>query len=207
MKKFTALLFSLIAGFFTTISAQEVISMRSQTMGISVGAAGGYLSFRDDVAHPLGAESGPGFGGHIQYGFSHRFSGVFAVQNYFVTAKSENKADNSYPYLEADLSAMFNFGSTNSQLRPMLAVGGTFTKVSESYYNFSTGEIQDEVYSGIGFVGGAGLSYFIKPELSVDLNFQIHSGAFSKTLVDRSPINVQHSYYTFNGLLGLSYHF
>ncbi|MFZ1676261.1 MAG: hypothetical protein WAT91_03255, partial [Saprospiraceae bacterium] len=112
-----------------------------------------------------------------------------------------------YPYLEVDGSVIFNFGSTNTKLRPMISVGGTYTKMSESYYNFTTGNIQDEVYSGIGFVGGAGLSYFINTKLSVDLLFQIHSGAFSKTLVNRLPLNVQHSYFTFNGLLGISYHF
>lgn len=181
--------------------------MQSKTDGISLGAVVGFLSFRDDVAHPKGAESGPGFGGHIKYGFNHKFSGSLAVQNYIVSAKSENKADQTYPYLEVDVNAIFNFGSTNSRLRPMLSVGGTYTKMSESYFNFTLGQIDDEVYSGIGFVGGAGLSYFMKPELSVDLTFQIHSGAFSKTLVNRQLVNVQHSYYTFNGLLGISYHF
>ncbi|HZV71120.1 MAG TPA: outer membrane beta-barrel protein [Saprospiraceae bacterium] len=209
MRLFITFLFFLAARCLTPISAQEVISMQSKTDGISVGATVGFLSFRDDIAHPRGAESGPGFGGHIQYGFNHKFSGLLAVQNYIVTAKSENKVDQTYPYLEVDVSAVFTFGSTNSQLRPMLSAGGTYTKMSESYYDFinGTGEINDEVYSGIGFVGGAGISYFMQQQLSIELIFQIHSGAFSKTLVNRLPVNVQHDYYTLNGLLGLSYHF
>lgn len=207
MKSYITFLLLLACGWLTNISAQEVISMQSKTTGVSIGAAAGFLSFSDNIVHPDGAETGFGFGGHIQYGFSHKFAAVLAVQNYSVTAKSINAADNSYPYLEVDGSVAFTFGSTNTQLRPMISVGGTYTKMSESYYNFDTGNIQDEVYSGIGFVGSAGLNYFIKPELSVDLSFQIHSGAFSKTLVDRFPVNFQHSYYTINGLLGISYHF
>ncbi len=200
---------ALFISFLSTskLIAQEVISMKSKTIGISAGAAVGSLSFRDDIAHPDGAEEGIGIGGHIQYGFSHKFSAAIAVQNYFVHAGSSNAADKTYPYMEADVTAIFTFGSTNTQLRPMLAAGATYTRMKETYFNFQTGFYQDEIYSGIGFVGGAGLSYFIKPELSVDLLLQIHSGYFSKTLIDQVQFNVQHSYYTFNGLLGVSYHF
>ncbi|MFZ1677618.1 MAG: hypothetical protein WAT91_10110, partial [Saprospiraceae bacterium] len=115
MKSYITFLLLLACSWLTTISAQEVISMQSNTTGVSIGAAAGFLSFSDDVAHPDGAETGFGFGGRIQYGFSHKFAAALAVQNYFVTAISDNAESDIYPYLEVDGSVIFTFGSTNTK--------------------------------------------------------------------------------------------
>lgn len=201
-------LFVLI-GLFTissNLSAQQVIEMKSKTNGFSAGVHVGYLSYQDDQIHPS-TDNGLGYGAHIQYGFNHKFAIDLAFQHYAVKSKSSNNINSPYPYTELDCTARFSFGSTNTQLRPFLLAGVNYTRSQELFEDPFTFFQSLETYSGYGFAGGFGVSYFVQPEISIDITLLVHSGSYVNTTINGADFQFDHSYLSYIGLGGISYHF
>ncbi|MEP6795945.1 MAG: OmpW family outer membrane protein [Saprospiraceae bacterium] len=198
------LLFSSIC--FGQLFGQEVIELKSRTSGLSAGVQAGYMSYQDDQIHPAN-DNGFGYGAHVQYGFNNKFGVDLSFTHYEVKSNSFNNINSPYPYTAIDCTARFFFGSTNSSLRPFLSAGINYTRSQELFQDPNTFFESNEIYSGYGFAGGFGISYFLQPEISIDLSVVANSGSYINTTVNGQDFEFDHRYLSYIGLGGLSYHF
>ncbi|MGB3080810.1 MAG: outer membrane beta-barrel protein, partial [Saprospiraceae bacterium] len=155
------------------LSSQEVIAIHSKTKGFSFGIHGSYLDYTAKSLH-YEAQTGPGFGGFVQYGFSHQWAVSLAVQHYFMDPKTIDLLNSPYPYTEFDLTGKYIFGSSNSVVRPFLALGGNYTTQDESFYDATGFFVLETTYSGFSGCGGAGVAIFLTNQLSIDISAYYH---------------------------------
>jgi len=189
--------------------------LASRTKGFSAGAHVAYISHENDAFHHA-AEYGFGYGVIAQYGFNHKIAVAIAYQHYTLDSKEINSIVNPYQLFEYDIMGKYIFGSSTLKLRPYVQAGFNFTNTEEGFYYPQLGQFQDvyttEEYYGILFLAGAGLSYYITPDFSIDLNFIMHVGQYNKVYLTTNytateKIDVESDIFNLNGLLGAQYHF
>jgi len=205
MKILISLFFVFLSGYSHRIFSQEIVAINSMTKGFSIGGHAAYLSY---TASSLQFEphTGVGYGGYIQYGFTHQLAVAINVQHYKMDPKTTELIESPYPYTEIDLIGKYIFGSTNSKLRPFLSLGGNYSTQEEMFYDPNTGGEIDAIYSGFTACGGAGLNIFLTPNLTFDLSGLYHLGAYGVT---QNEIHYETTYdfTAFKFLGGFSYHF
>ncbi|MBC7883898.1 MAG: outer membrane beta-barrel protein, partial [Saprospiraceae bacterium] len=175
-----------------------------KTKGFSAGVHAGYLSY---TANNLlfEANTGFGFGGFVQYGFSHQLALSLGIQHYYMDPKTIALLNSPYPYTEFDITAKYIFGSTNSVVRPFLALGGNYTTQDEFFEDDIEGLIE-ATYSGFSGCGGAGVAFFLTNQLSLDISAYYHIGSFG-VIQNRIKYDVTYDFTAYKGLAGISYHF
>ncbi|MFZ1677617.1 MAG: hypothetical protein WBP41_01465 [Saprospiraceae bacterium] len=207
MKILISLFFVFLFGYTNHMFSQETLSGKSITKGFSIGVHGAYLSY---TASSLQFEphTGYGFGGYIQYGFTHQLAVALSVQHYMMDPKTTDLIKSPYPYTEFDLIGKYIFGSTNSPLRPFLALGGNYSTQEEMFYDINDPNLKkiDAIYSGFTACGGAGINFFLTPQLTIDLTGMYHLGAFGVTQND-VHFDRTYDFTAFKFLGGFSYHF
>jgi len=197
---------------YEVVSGQDVVAIQSKTKGLSAGVHLGFVSYTNDNLH-LETEGGTGYGAQLQYGFNHQIAAAFAFQHYSISTKSLDNGstayniDSPYPYTEIELIGKYIFGSTNSKLRPNIALGLNFTRSKETYYNPNFNFVSNETYSGYGICGGGGLRYFLNTQMSIDFTLMVSSGNFTTNLVNGQEVDFEHWFLTYKGLFGFMYHF
>ncbi|HEX8243349.1 MAG TPA: hypothetical protein VF541_07630 [Longimicrobium sp.] len=123
---------------------------RSDTRGLVLGFNLTGSTIPDSRSFP-GTGSGLGFGLTAAYGVSEHVS-LFA------------RGDAAYRVGHWDAGARYTFGSPAAALRPY--VEGAYTRTGTSSQGIRS--------SGSGVTGGAGVQYFVKPNLALDVGL-IHS--------------------------------
>ena len=186
------------------IFSQELVSVKSITKGFSIGGHAAYLSY---TASSLLFEpnTGYGYGGYIQYGFTHQIAVAIEVQHYMMDPKTIELLESPYSYTEIELIGKYIFGSTNSALRPYLAAGGNYTTQQEKFLDPNQNEI-DATYSGFPVCGGAGINFFLTPHFTFDLSGFYNIGTFGVTQ-NGTKFDTTYDFTAFKFLGGFSYHF
>ncbi|MEP6646417.1 MAG: hypothetical protein ABJC12_04960 [Saprospiraceae bacterium] len=204
MKILLPLVCIFVAGCTVSLYSQEEFSLKSKTKGFSIGAHAAYLSY---TASSLLFEpnTGVGYGGYIQYGFTHQIAVAINVQHYKMDPKTIELLNAPYPYNEIDLIGKYIFGSTNSQLRPFLSLGENYARQVEEFLGSQQEDIK-AVYSGLSTCGGAGIYFYLSPELTVDLSGLYHIGSFG-VVQNGVSFNDKYDYSAFKFMGGFSYHF
>ncbi|HEX5113549.1 MAG TPA: outer membrane beta-barrel protein [Saprospiraceae bacterium] len=211
---------TLIALILTpSLFGQEQLTLASRTKGFSAGIHAAYISHENDSYH-YEAEYGFGYGFIAQYGFNHKMALALAYQHYSVDSKASNSNVNPYQLFEYDIIGKYTFGSSTSKLRPNLNAGFSFTNTEEGFYyeQFPINNpvyfnvFTTEEYYGILFLAGAGLSYYVTPEISLNASFLMHVGQFTKVYLttnytDTEKIDIESDIFNLNGQLGVQYHF
>ncbi|MBK9981746.1 MAG: hypothetical protein IPP15_04875 [Saprospiraceae bacterium] len=207
MKILISLLFVFLSGYSNFVFSQETIGVKSSTKGFSIGGHGAYLSY---TASSLQFEphTGYGFGGYLQYGFTHQIAVALNVQHYWMDPKTTELIKSPYPYTEIDLIGKYIFGSTNSPVRPFLSLGGNYSTQEEMFYDISDPNLKkiDATYSGFTACGGAGINFFLTPRFTIDLSGLYHLGAFGVTQ-NGTHYDATYDFTAFKFLGGFSYHF
>lgn len=207
MKIYRSLLLIMLVFGVQKLISQDIIEMRSQTIGFSGGIHVAYLSYTQDYLHEE-AQDGIGFGAQIQYGFNHQFAASLAYQFYSLNSGSTPILNSPYPFSEVDLLGKYIFGSTTTPLRPYISLGLNYSRSKQDFYNQQNNfEYTSATYSGITFCGGGGLSYFFSPEWSVDASFLFHTGSFSTIYENRVLIDDSLKFTSIRGTAGVVYHF
>ncbi|HZV71121.1 MAG TPA: hypothetical protein VFG10_16315 [Saprospiraceae bacterium] len=204
MKILISLFFVFLSGYTNRVFSQEIVAVRSITKGFSIGGHAAYLSY---TASSLQFEphTGVGYGGYIQYGFNHQLAVALSVQHYKMDPKTTELIESPYPYTELDLIGKYIFGSTNSRLRPFVSLGGNYSTQEEMFYGPNL-EVIDATYSGFTACGGAGMNFFLTPNLTFDVSGLYHLGAYG---VSQNGVQYENTYdfTAFKFLGGFSYHF
>ncbi len=207
MKILSSLFLVFLCGYTNRMFSQETIGVKSITKGFSIGVHGAYLSYTAS-GHQFEPHTGYGIGGYIQYGFTHQIAAALNVQHYWMDPKTTDLIVRPYPYTEFDLIGKYIFGSTNSPIRPFLSLGGNYTTQEEKFYDINDPDLReiDATYSGFTACGGAGINFFLTPNLTIDLSGLYHLGAFGETL-NGFHHEITYDFTAFKFLGGFSYHF
>lgn len=162
MKRISLVVLALGSAVFAAGSAQAQLAQpgigsgRSDTRGWAVGfnLSGGTIP---DSPSGVGASSGLGLGVTAAYGVSDHVS-LFA------------RGHTAYRVGHWDLGARYGFGSPAATLRPYLE--GAFTRAATTSQGIRS--------AGNGFTGGAGVEYFVKPNLALDVGLVHSRGRFNE---------------------------
>ncbi|HZV71119.1 MAG TPA: outer membrane beta-barrel protein [Saprospiraceae bacterium] len=207
MKILVSLLFLNSVFFITKLSGQEVIAMLSRTHRLSAGANAGFISYTSPRLH-TNTETGFGYGMFIQYGFNHRVAASFSYQHFAIKSQDglERVVNSPYPYNDLSLTGKYFFGSTTTKLRPNLAIVINYTKSKENNQYTST-YLSHETFSGLSFGGGGGLSYFVDPQVSIDISILYNTGTYTTNYQDGFIVDFTYKFSSIKGFAGVSYHF
>ena len=190
-----------------TLLSQDI---KSNTSGFSASISGVYSSwdsesfFLSDLAEL--DPSGYGLSVEVGYGINQRISFVvsYAGLNF-----NRNDNWNNFNFKSFSLLSMFNFGATLSAFRPFLEVG--LSSLSQKIDPVTLDNTGAYVLrnSGLQFIGGGGLDYFVMNNLAIGLKAQFVSGSFSSNEIDGIEIIVEEDVdvLLFNLNLGIKYYF
>ena len=159
----------------TPAAAQlDPMPLRSSTTGFNLGL---FLNGSAvQVENSDVVESGGGLGVHLGYGFSEAISVFLRVD--VASIRSED-VDDDYAMAHADLGARFSFGRPTSPVRPYLqaALGGRA-------FSWDTGPEGELQVRGSALSAGAGLEYFLNPDLAIEGGLHVSYGDFSEGRLD-----------------------
>jgi hypothetical protein len=125
------------------------------------------------------AEGGGGGGLELGYGITPLIALFAEVDGAVINAEEGG----TYTLSHADLGVQFNFGNSNSALRPF-AEAAFAARVAE--FDFSGGEFGDEAtvqVSGPGLTLGGGLKYHFSTSFALDLGLKVTLGDINEVKI------------------------
>ncbi|MCC6753260.1 MAG: outer membrane beta-barrel protein [Saprospiraceae bacterium] len=185
--------------------AQDYLTSRSRTKGLSGAISMGYLSYTSDELHQE-SQSGWGFGLNIEYGLTHRLAFDLSFQRFSVNSGNSLVENSPYPFYELELAGKFYFAGSDQRLRPYLGVGVNYSRQNEEFYD-EYDNFNDVVYNGFAVLGRGGLGYYPSENWRVEGDFSFDVGSFSNILVNREPVDDSYSFYAWKTRLGIRYFF
>lgn len=201
MKKFLILVL-----FPAMVFAQnEPIEMRSNAEGFSVGISVHSLGWSSDYFTVLDdlEPGGIGLGLELGYGFTQRLELIGRVD---ASSLARNETWDQFTYVNTDLMARFNLGSTTGRFRPYVEVGVGNQSVAVSPVFFDNQEVIYK-FSGIGFAYGGGINFFLNRNLLLTLNASGTSGKAQNFTADDSTITDVPDLSNFRIRLGTRFYF
>ena len=201
------LLTTIFFSYLIVVNGQDIMS---NTAGISASLSPVYASWESEsfFLSDLASLEPNGYGINIEvaYGVNQNITAAlgFSSLNF-----NHNEDWQKYSFSLVNVLGRYNFGATLSAFRPFLEAGlsSISNKVDPvSLDNSGSYELRN---SGLGFVGGGGLDYFLKSNLCIDLKAQFHSGNFSTSELDGLELEIDENvdYFIFNINLGIKYFF
>lgn len=170
-------------------SNSQDLSVRSNEDGFAISAGGFYNNWNSDHASNLASvfNSGIGFQFAVRYGFKQRFN---LYSEFQVNTQIQNTYDITSSMNKINLGLIYSFAGTLNKIRPFLGAGinisnSTFNFIDEPYeIDIDEDGFIDDVYGfyklkGTGINSRAGFSYFIKPNLGIQVQVSGNFGNFT----------------------------
>jgi opacity protein-like surface antigen len=174
---------SLAAVLAFALSAGSLSAQVSTTEGLSLNAhlnQGGVRAGR--------SVAGGGIGLGASYGITERI-GVFANAD-VTTMDTRGQALYRTSLGQVDAGLRYTFGGTGSALRPFVSAALSLVALKEQYeYN---GEFMPPTttYYGLAPTLGAGVQYFVRPNLSLDAGVHANLGEFPRLASDGKDVDL-----------------
>lgn len=177
----------LFTGFSLTGLTQQTLRIQSNTEGLQLSANGSVASWSSKyfVNLPQLEPLGVGGGAQVGYGFTQKLTG-FARYEYH-SFKLKNDWD-TYRFSGFGFGIRWNFSGTVQRLRPYAELGLTRVglKISPVLLN---NQLRTYDLLGTLFTPGAGVQYFLQPNLALGANVNVSVGNFGNFQIDGSGIS------------------
>ncbi len=201
MFRFTFLLFSFLTAFIT-LRAQDI---QSNTEGLNLNLYGSYVRWSSSFFDQLDEADPNGLGGGVRvgYGFNQRFEAFAQYEMQSLKIKSEWDV-NRMATIVAGVRA--NFGGTLQAARPFVEIGYASANLKIDPVSLN-GRFYEFQLKGPAVWLGAGVNYFISPQLALNGRVGGTFGKFSSFLASGQGFEDRPDVRTFRASIGIIYFF